>query len=122
MQGLTKAEFTAKFPEETAKFNTRDPGYILPGGESARQRHKRSIQCVEDLAARRPGQRLLIVAHGVTLDSVFRRALNLSLTEPGRFSLFNASINAFSITDAQWRLYTRGEVVHLGALTTLDDN
>jgi probable phosphoglycerate mutase len=122
MQGLTKAEFAARFAEEAAKFNSGNPDYVLPGGESARQGYNRCIECVEDLAAQHCGQRLLIVAHGGTLDSLFRKALNLPLTEPRRFSLFNASINAFSITKGEWRLDSWGLVHHLGVVRTLDDN
>ncbi len=122
MQGLTKSEFANKFPKESSKFNSGDPDYVLPGGESASQRYTRCIECVEDLAAQHAGKRLLIVAHGGALNSFFHKALNLPLTEPRRFSLFNASINAFSITKGTWRLDTWGQIAHLRALKTLDDN
>lgn len=122
MQGLTKRQFAEKFPDEAEKFNTNDPDYILPGGESARQRHIRCIECAEDLAKHQIGKRLLVVAHGGVLKSFFYKATNTPLTEPRHFSLFNSSINSFSITNNQWRLDTWGEISHLKNIRTLDDN
>jgi len=122
MQGLTKKEFAKKFPKEAAKFNTGNPDYILPTGESARQRYERCINCAENLAHQHIGKTILIVAHGGVLNSFFYKALNIPLTEPRHFSLFNASINTFSISGGCWRLETWGEIHHLKKLKTLDDN
>ena len=44
MQGLTKEEFRRRYPTEWAAFDSGDPDYCLPGGESARQRcHQQSF-------------------------------------------------------------------------------
>ena len=80
------------------------------------------MDCAEDLAARNAGKKILLVAHGGVLNSFFYRATNTPITEPRRFSLFNASINSFSITAGNWRLDTWGEIAHLGELQALDDN
>ena len=121
-QTLTKEEFAEKYPEEAAQFNTEDPDYILPGGESARQRFNRCIDCAEDLARSNADKRILIVGHGGVLNSLFYKATNTPRTEPRRFSLFNASINSFCISDGQWRLDTWGEIAHLKDMRVLDDN
>ena len=55
MQGLTRQEFREKHPEEAEQFNSGDPDYVLPGGESARQRYTRCIACAEELALRHLG-------------------------------------------------------------------
>ena len=122
MQNLTKKEFVEKYPEEAACFNTGDPDYVLPNGESARQRYTRCIECAEDLAKRERGKRLLVVSHGGVLNSFFYKATNTSLTEPRRFSLFNGSINSFTISEDKWRLDTWGEIAHLKNMRALDDN
>ena len=122
MQGLTRKQFAEKFPDEAEKFNTHDPDYILPGGESTRQQHHRCIECAEDIAKRQIGKRILVVTHGGVLKSFFYKATNTPLTEPRHFSLFNGSINSFSITHNQWRLDTWGELRHLKDIRTLDDN
>ncbi len=122
MQELTKKEFAEKYPGEFALFDTNDPDYILPGGESARQRYTRSIECVEELAEREKGKRVLIVAHGGVLSSFYYKATNTPLTEPREFPLFNGSINSFSISDGEWSLDSWGDTEHLENLETLDDN
>jgi probable phosphoglycerate mutase len=122
MQGLTGKEFNRKYPEEAKKYNSGNPDYALPGGESAPQQYDRCIECAEDLASRNSGQRILVVAHGGVLQSFLYKTLNLPLTEPRRFSLFNAGINCFTVFNGQWRLDTWGEIAHLQDMTTLDDS
>lgn len=121
MQGMTMAEFQQKHPQAHASFCSGDADYCLPDGESTRQRYDRNIACAEELARRHAGQRLLIVAHGGVLNSFFRRATGQDIASPRRFSLFNASINAFSITDGQWRLERWGDTHHLKRLGAKDD-
>lgn len=121
MQGMTMAEFGSVYPEEMAAFESGDPDYVIPEGESAGQRFERCVGCAEELAARHGGQTILIVGHGGVLNSFFYQALNLSLAEPRRFALFNGAISRFTITSGRWRLDTWGGICHLGELDTLDD-
>jgi len=121
MQGLTIAEFQQKHPEEHTRFRAGDPDYALPHGESSRQRHDRNVACLNDVVQRHPGQRLLIVAHGGVLDSLFRHTLGIPIAAPRRFSLFNAAVNTFTVTHAQCRLHTWGNIHHLEGMGTLDD-
>lgn len=122
MQGLTKEEFRRQYPDEWAAFDSGDPDYCFPGGESVRQRHVRSVACVEELAPRDPDLTVLVVAHGGVLNSLFYKAIGISLSEPRRFSLFNAAINSFSVCGDSWRLDTWGDTCHLRGMLTLDDN
>ena len=122
MQGLTKDEFRQQYPDEWAAFDSGDPDYCFPGGESARQRYERSVACVEELAQRNPGRKLLVVAHGGVLNGLFYKAIEIPLSDPRRFSLFNAAINRFSVCGDSWHLDTWGEIAHLRGMPTLDDN
>jgi len=122
LQGLTKKEFRYQHIEEWEKFNSGDPDYCFPGGESARQRFKRTVTCVEELAKLHTGQTILIVAHGGVLNSLFYKSISIPLSDPRKFSLFNAAINSFSISGDSWCLDTWGEISHLQGLNTLDDN
>ncbi len=122
LQSLTRREFEEQYPEEAARFKSNDPEYVLPGGESSRQLFNRCIESAEDLARQNAGRNILIVGHGGVLKSFFHKATNTPLSEPRRYSLFNASINCFSIIDGQWRLDTWGEIAHLQDTTALDDN
>jgi probable phosphoglycerate mutase len=122
MQQLTNKEFVERYPEENSRFNAGDPDYALPGGESVRERFDRCIDCAEDIVMRNEGKNILIVGHSGVLSSFFYKSTNTPLTEPRRFSLFNASINSFCISNGQWRLDTWGEIAHLKDMNALDDN
>ena len=121
LQGISLRQFEQEHPGEYARFRSGDPDYVIPSGESPRQRHERCVACATELAGRHAGQRILIVTHGGILDSFFRHALQLPLTVPRRFSLFNASINSFTVTNDQWRLKSWGHVEHLEGIGTMDD-
>ena len=121
LQGLTMAQFAERFPAEHALLRSDDPDYAIPEGESVRERQERHVCCAEALAERHAGQRLLLVAHGGVLNSLFRHALGLPLASPRAFSLLNASLNRFSVSAGRWRLETWGETGHLAHLRAMDD-
>jgi 2,3-bisphosphoglycerate-dependent phosphoglycerate mutase len=121
LQGLTRKDFEERYPEDSALFDSRDPDYVLPGGESLRQCFHRCVECVEEIAMKNPGRNILIVGHGGVLRSFFHKATDSSLAGPRRFSLFNASINSFRLINGQWRLDTWGEIAHLEDDPALDD-
>jgi probable phosphoglycerate mutase len=124
MQGLTMEEFARKYPEEAVLYHDTDPDYRIPEGESIRDRYRRHVAGLEDLAARHPGKTVLVVAHGGVLISFLHKALDLPLSVRRRAAILNAAINVFIITDnSQWRLETWGETAHLrtAGLTSLDD-
>ena len=120
MQGKTRSEFRDQYPEEFAALASRDPDYVPPGGESARQRLERTVACCTELAARHPGRRILIVTHGGVLIGLFCHTLGIPQNEPRRFSLFNAAVNSFSVYGDSWRLNTWGDKTHLRGTVTLD--
>ncbi len=122
MQGLTKKEFGEFYPNESQHFSSGDPDYVIPEGESMRQRYQRCVDITEDLVNQYTGQTLLFVTHGGFLNSLFYKMMNLSLNTPRCFSLYNASINTLIIKDNLWHLESWGETQHLKHLQTLDDN
>lgn len=72
------------------------------------------------LALEYPEHRLLVVTHGLILSYILKRVLGLPLASHRKFSLFNASINRFSIRDGEWFLDSWGELAkNLGHLDEL---
>jgi probable phosphoglycerate mutase len=122
LQGLTKTEWRELHHDEWNAFESGDPEYCFPGGESALQRYERTVKCVEELARLHVRKTLLIVAHGGVLSGMFYRASRIPLSQPRCFSLFNAAINSFSVNGSSWRLDTWGDTSHLKGMQTLDDN
>jgi len=120
-EGLTISEIHQQYPDEYRRFLSGDPDYVIPGGESARQRHDRTTRCVDEIAPRYLGRSLVIVAHGGVLSGFFRHAVGIPLSVPRRYKLFNASINTFFIEDGTWTLATWGDIQHLTQIGTTDD-
>jgi len=121
-QGLTWPEIEQQHPEAFQAFNTGDPDYVIPGGESAHQRFERTVGCLENIARKHVGTNVLVVAHSGVLNGLMHAALQIPLGAPRRFKLWNASLSLFSFADPDgWTLGTWGDVAHLADLGTLDD-
>ncbi len=120
-EGLTTSEIRERFPLEYEGFQSRDPDHIIPEGESLRDKHERAVRTLERIAASHAGQTVVVVTHGGVLDSAFRHALGLALTQPRQWVLYNGSLNTFFVEDGAWKLGTWGDISHLRQTGTLDD-
>ena len=112
-EGLTYAEMAERHPEDFARFDSRDPDYVMPGGESARTFWARCLECLGEICERHAGDEVVVVTHGLVLDVVYRKAHGLGYREPRPVPLVNASLNAFSYADGAWRMEFWGDVAHL---------
>ncbi|MBP7738237.1 MAG: histidine phosphatase family protein [Spirochaetes bacterium] len=121
VQGHTLKEFAAAYPDEYERYISNDPDYIIPGGESVRQRYERTMNAVKNITGRNAGKTLILVMHGGNLDSLFRYVLDIPLQNPRNFSLVNGSINTFSVENDAWKVASWGEVSHLLDIGALDD-
>lgn len=92
-EGHTWAELEAHHPAETVAWRQRVPGFAPPGGESLLQLQERVVATVSELAARHPGEQVLMVAHGGVLDILYRAATRLDLTAPRSWAMTNTAVN-----------------------------
>ena len=92
-EGLTAAEIVTRYPEEHARFASRDPDYEVPGGECARKFTLRCLGCLAEIADRHRGEEVVVVTHGLVLDSLYRVAHQLDHGAPRPVPLLNASVN-----------------------------
>lgn len=120
-EGLTEAEIVASHPAEWALFRRRDPDWVVPKGESARQRTERSTACLEELVGRHPGETIVAVTHGGVLDGLFRFVVGLPLSVPRRFVIPNGALNVLRFEEERWMLEMWGSRDHEGSAELLDD-
>ena len=122
-QGLSGDEIKDKHPEEYRLHRTLGPEYVIPGGESVRQQVARNVDCLDEIALKHPGEKVVVVTHGGVVSGLFRHALHIPLDAPRRFEFVNAGLNVFAYEDGHWILRTWGDVSHLdpGAATEGDD-
>lgn len=119
-QGLTRPEAQAKFPEAYRRYSDEHVNFAIPGGESTQAAFERSLGCLEELAAQRAGQRILVVTHGGVLDGLYRHTTGLPHVGSRVFTMVNGSINGFSYECGVWRLDFWADVAHLDG-KPLDD-
>ncbi|MEZ5644713.1 MAG: histidine phosphatase family protein [Burkholderiaceae bacterium] len=92
-EGQTWSELETRHPEDALAWRKRVPEFAPPGGESLLTLRERVVGTVEALAARHPGEQVLMVAHGGVLDILYRAATRLELQAPRSWELPNTAVN-----------------------------
>ncbi|MEO6873209.1 MAG: histidine phosphatase family protein [Opitutaceae bacterium] len=112
-QGLTADESEARFPQDRAAYHRKDGNYVIPEGESAEQRQRRTVVCLDEIAQRHVGGTVVIITHGGILMGFFEHVLGLPHGAGARFRRPNAAWNEFTRDETGWVLETWGDVSHL---------
>ena len=116
-EGLLYAEIEQRFPRQFAAWQAREVDGDMPPGlrvaETFRQFYRRSVDAIMRLAQLHRGQTLVLVAHGGVLECAYRAALGMALESPRNFTVLNASINRFCVSEGKLTLLNWGDVAHL---------
>ncbi|MCX7278954.1 MAG: histidine phosphatase family protein [Burkholderiales bacterium] len=121
-QGHTFAEVEATQPELALRWRKRDPDFSPPeGGESLIRFRDRVLACVDQVAARHPGELITLVAHGGVMDVLYRAATGQGLQAPRSWDLGNAAINRLLWTPQGLNLVGWADTQHLETNTALDE-
>jgi 2,3-bisphosphoglycerate-dependent phosphoglycerate mutase len=121
-QGYDSEQVAERFPDEYAHWQTRDPGFAPPEGESQRAFYHRVLHALEPIVAAHPDGRIVVVAHGGVLDCVHRFARGLALEAPRDYALLNTSMNVVDFDGGKATIVTWADVTHLGGAASADDN
>lgn len=117
-EGLTPEEIHERYPDEYERWQSRDPGFAMQGGESLMQLRARLSACVEEIATRGYAK-VALVTHGGALDALYRTATGTPYSTTRNWALANASINDIVVENGQWQIRGWGDIAHLTA--TEDD-
>ena len=82
----------------------RRPDFTIPGGESIAEFAERVRAELDAIAARHPGETLLVVAHAGVLDIAYRMATGLGLSAKREPPVLNAAPNWFTYENGVWSL------------------
>ena len=118
-QTLTYADVKILHPEDYARFKAKDLDYDFRSGESLRTFSARSVACLAEIAARHPGESILVFTHGGVLEMARRHATGSSLTTVREFEIPNAGLNRLAIAGDAWSVLGWADCGHLEA--ALDD-
>jgi probable phosphoglycerate mutase len=120
-QGHDSGEIAQRYPDDYARWQTRDPGFAPHGGESVRAFYHRVVHAVEAIVQAHPGERVACVTHGGVLDCVYRYANGLALDAPRDYALLNTSINTVEFDDdGKARVLEWADVTHLNGVSDDD--
>ena len=108
MEGLTREEIMDRFPETYQGYMQRKDTYPVPEGESLVDFYARVTTGMQQIVRENEGKHLLIITHGGVLDCMMRMIFDYPLSAPRRFSIYNASVNEFSVNEGQWQLDSWG--------------
>lgn len=77
IQGIPKAELGQTNPVLLQQILKRNPATEFPGGEAMDVFAERVLGALMDIGVRHPGERVLVVTHGWTMDVVVRHVAGL---------------------------------------------
>ena len=113
-QGVTYAECRDRLPEDYARFKAKDLDYDFGSGESLRAFNERSLACLGEIAARHPGEAVLVFTHGGVLEMAYRHAEARGLSSPRDFEIPNAGLNWIE-AGSEWKVLSWAQLEHLAA-------
>ena len=121
VEGMTLAEMKEKFPREYRSYKERELGFKFSGGESIEQLFNRVTSEIEAIARKFENKKVLIVSHGLVLETMMYKTFNIKLNSSRVFSINNSSISSFYIDRDNWFLKEWGVIEHLVSLNVLTE-
>lgn len=113
-EGMTFDEIHQTWPDHANNWRKRIPDWQPPeGGESLLELRERVTRTMRELAARHPGEQIVIVAHGGVLDALYRVATGQEVNSPRTWELPNGAINRLLWTPEGFTLVGWSDTQHL---------
>ncbi len=111
--GLTWAEISERYPAEVAAM-VAGQEVRRGGGESYGELQARLAAAAEAIAARHPGETVLLVSHGAALRSLVAHVLDASLPQLHRIAIGgNAALSVVQMRHGRLRLVSYNDTAHL---------
>ena len=113
-EGKTFDEIHETWPDHAHNWRKRIPEWQPPeGGESLLELRERVTRTIQELAARHPGEQIVVVAHGGVLDTLYRVATGQEVNSPRTWELPNGAINRLLWTPEGFTLVGWSDTQHL---------
>jgi 2,3-bisphosphoglycerate-dependent phosphoglycerate mutase len=120
-EGKTFKDIEALWPEQSVLWRKRVPDFAPEGGESLLLFRERITIVVSQLAARHPGEQIVLVAHGGVMDVLYRAATRQEIQAPRTWDLGNAAINRLLWTPDGLSIVGWSDTHHLDDNEALDE-
>ena len=117
LQGGKWSDLKLRYPDVAAAIDAGDDQMKIPGGESRADLRQRIADCLDELADRYEGQRLLLVSHGGSIRAMFRHVVGPTLSDYRRSPLCgNTGVSSFRRVDGFWQLVSWNDTSHLSRI------
>lgn len=113
LEGRPCAELKKQYPEIMHCFGLDGGEVVVPGGESRLEFFRRVADCLESMAEKHAGKRILLITHGGVLRAVFRHVVGMVTAQAMIPVTSNASYTHFVKRDNLWQLCCWNDVSHL---------
>jgi probable phosphoglycerate mutase len=112
-QGLTPEEARRRWPEEIDAWYNHPQLARIPGGETLDALRARAIQTVNELAARHPGETIVLVGHTVINRIILLGVLGLGNESFWRIRQDTCAVNVFEAEENDFVLVSMNNTSHL---------
>jgi probable phosphoglycerate mutase len=112
-EGKTYVEIEQTWPEQSEHWRRRTPDWAPDGGETLLQVRERITRTLHEIAARHPGEQIVLVAHGGIMDQLYRAATGQDLQAPRTWQLGNTAVNRLLWTPEGLSLVGWADTSHL---------
>ena len=117
LQGGKWTDLKLNYPDVAAAIDSGDDQMKIPGGESRADLRQRTADCLDELADRYEGQRLLLVSHGGTIKAMFQHVVGPTLSDYRRSPRYgNTGVSSFRRVDGFWQLISWNDTSHLSRI------
>ncbi len=113
-QDQLRSDLPELYPQEWACWQSGDPDFAIPGGETRRrlmQRGREAFESIRELGH----QQIAVITHGGLLAAALKALLEIP-AERHPFVLQNGSITRLAWTQVEPKLFTFGQVDHLNGI------
>lgn len=112
-QGLSPQEARRHWPEEIDTWYQRPHKARIPGGETLEDLRARAMETVNELAARHPGETIVLVGHTVINRIILLGVLRLGNERFWRIRQDTCAINVFEADNDDFTLASLNDTCHL---------
>ena len=119
-QGLIYLDIKQQYPELIRRYESYDPTFAPPGGESWLQMRERAKSFIDDVAQRHENDNaVLAVSHGGLIKAIMAVVCDPELKLPYLpiIPVDNTAIAKFALQNGKWKLLVWNDTAHLESLS-----
>lgn len=112
-EGKTLEEIKQEFNEIFSAWRTKPHETVIPGGEDLIRVQERALKGVSGLIKKHPGEKIVLVSHGITIKALVFGLLDIDLIYFRKIRMDNGSVSMIDFKNDGNVLVTLNDTYHL---------